>query len=334
MIALGLGDRNEGMWFGELRPRHRQHFGRGIQLHRAGAERNHGRVQAQILSLEVPDEPHHLQLGSVAVEDGMGQKWRGSPQARRVWGHLGRGPDLTCPPRPESTGEDAGEGVHVSLNGRLIERHVDRAVVAVPQVHPRVERRLPQACRVGTRHVQRVEVGVVQQPQPEARQLALETGGMCVDPAGNGRQSFRAVKHREKRGHVRQERLGRADVRSRFLAADVLLPGLKRHAVRGVPCRIDGHANHPARGLTHMRFEGRKECRMRAAIPHRHTEALRIAQDDVRTELTGRSQQRQAEQVGRHRHEDAVAFRLGNELAQIVHAAGLIRRLNERAKRA
>ena len=43
--------------------------------------------------------------------------------------------------------------------------------------------------------------------QAGVQEMTLETGGMCVDPAGNGRQSFRAVKHREKRGHVRQERL-------------------------------------------------------------------------------------------------------------------------------
>ena len=62
-VAGRLLDRCEWVQAGELRPRHRDHLGRGIQLHRAGAERDHRRVEADVLPLEAADVAHHLRLG-------------------------------------------------------------------------------------------------------------------------------------------------------------------------------------------------------------------------------------------------------------------------------
>ena len=52
LVALGLLDRRERMQLRELRPGDRQHLGRRVQLHRAGAERDHRRVEADVLALE------------------------------------------------------------------------------------------------------------------------------------------------------------------------------------------------------------------------------------------------------------------------------------------
>ena len=79
-------------------------------------------------------------------------------------------------------------------------------------------------------------------------------------------------------GHVREERLGGADVRGRLLAADVLLAGLQRHAVRPVAVNVHRHADDPARRLAHVRVERREERRVRAAVSQRDAEPLRAAQ--------------------------------------------------------
>ncbi len=52
-----------------------------------------------------------------------------------------------------------------------------------------------------------------------------------------------------------------------------------------------------------MLLPRREERRMRAAVAHRHAEALRVADGDVGAPLAGGFEQREGEQVGRDRHE-------------------------------
>ena len=56
--------------------RDREHLGRRVQLHRAGAERNHRRVEADVLPLEAADVAHHLRFGVMRVEHRMRQERR------------------------------------------------------------------------------------------------------------------------------------------------------------------------------------------------------------------------------------------------------------------
>ena len=55
----------------ELRPRHRNHLGRRIQLHRARAERNHRAIEADVLALEALQVAHHLRFRPMRREDRM-----------------------------------------------------------------------------------------------------------------------------------------------------------------------------------------------------------------------------------------------------------------------
>ncbi|MNC52007.1 hypothetical protein D3C75_1013300 [compost metagenome] len=56
------------MQLGEFRPGNRDHFRRGVQLHGAGAERDHRLVKRQILALQTVHITHHLGFAVVAVE--------------------------------------------------------------------------------------------------------------------------------------------------------------------------------------------------------------------------------------------------------------------------
>jgi hypothetical protein len=88
LIAAGLVGRRERMHARELFPGHRVHLARRVQLHRAGAERNHRGIEADVAALEALHVAHHRGLGMMRVEDRMRQIRRRAPQ--RHWQHVTR----------------------------------------------------------------------------------------------------------------------------------------------------------------------------------------------------------------------------------------------------
>ena len=70
-IARCLIARGKGVDLAEFRPGNRQHFGGGVELHGAGAERNHAAVHRQIALFQLFQVAQHFVLGVVAVEHGM-----------------------------------------------------------------------------------------------------------------------------------------------------------------------------------------------------------------------------------------------------------------------
>src|SRR5262245_13159238 len=101
----------------ELRPRHRNHFARRIQLHRARTERNHRRVESDVLPFETLQIPHHLGLGMMRVEDRMREErrrpserwWIWTLSVVRRWPELGR------------SAEDPRDVLDVADRGGLVE---------------------------------------------------------------------------------------------------------------------------------------------------------------------------------------------------------------------
>ena len=202
MVSLRLVLGRKRMEPAELRPRNRQHLRRRVQFHRAGAERNHRGVETDVLSFEAADVAHHLGLGVMRVEHRVREEWRGSRKLSRQSGfgvarsHVG---GLQLRPRGFSNacregGDDVPDVVEV---GRLVERHVDRAVAAVAQVDPRCDRRFDNLShRLGaTRHLEprRIEIHVVQLPEAECRELALQQAGERPDALRDRSESAWAV---------------------------------------------------------------------------------------------------------------------------------------------
>ena len=66
LIAARLLQRRERMNLRELRPRNGKHFRRGVELHRAGAERNHRGREREVARFEPLDVAEHFGLGVVA----------------------------------------------------------------------------------------------------------------------------------------------------------------------------------------------------------------------------------------------------------------------------
>ena len=74
VIAGGLIVRRKGMKPRKLRPGNRKHLRGRVQLHRAGAERDHRMAERKIARFEPADVAQHLGLGVVRVEDRVGEK--------------------------------------------------------------------------------------------------------------------------------------------------------------------------------------------------------------------------------------------------------------------
>ena len=340
-VALRLIDRRERMQRAKLRPGDRQHLGRRVQLHRARAERNHRRVEPDVLSLEAADVAHHLGLGVILVEDRMRQERRRAADRGRIARvDVGSG-EIDCRRRARvhARGERRHDGADVVGVDRLVERDGDRPIATEPEIDLRRERGLQNPpghlhVAAGDREARGVEVLLVDLPGAELRQLAHEKVGERVDARRDSRQTFRAVIDGVEAGDVGEERLRRADVRGRLLATDMLLARLQRHAVRGVAVRVDRNADDAAGRLADVLLERREERGVRTAIAERHAEPLRVAIDHVGAELAGRRQQDAAQEIGPDRDRHAGAPRVGDERAQIVDAAVGIRRLHQRAEHA
>ena len=74
VIAARLIGRRERMQAAELRPGQRDHFGGRVELHGAGAERDHGAVERQVAVDELAHVAQQLGLGAVRVEHRMGEE--------------------------------------------------------------------------------------------------------------------------------------------------------------------------------------------------------------------------------------------------------------------
>ncbi len=83
LVPLPLLGRRKRVQAGESGPRHRNHLSRCIELHRAGAQGNHGAIEGQIAIAQAADVPKHLGLGPVAVKYRVREERRGAPQCSR-----------------------------------------------------------------------------------------------------------------------------------------------------------------------------------------------------------------------------------------------------------
>ena len=119
---------------------------------------------------------------------------------------------------------------------------MDRPVAAVAEIQARRDgglHDLPSRLNA-SRHFEAdgVEVLLVQLTDAERGQLALQPLRVRMDAPRDSGQAFRTVIHRIESGDVGEKRLRGADVRRRLFAADVLLAGLQRHAVRRMAVHV------------------------------------------------------------------------------------------------
>ena len=172
---------------------------------------------------------------------------------------------------------------------------------------------------VGHSHQHGVEERVVHHLDSGGGQPGGQRAGVAVHPAGDRRQPVGAVVAGIHRRQHRQQYLGGADVGSGLVAADVLFAGLQRQPVSGRPVGIHGHPDQSAGQLAGVLGVHRQVAGVRAAESHWHTEALGGAERDVGTQLAGRGDQRQRQQVGAQRDQGPALVGLLDELRPVRH---------------
>ena len=173
-VALDLRRRRKRMDARELGPRHRDHLRRRVELHRARAERDHGRVQPHVLALERADVPHHLRLGVVGVEDRMRQIRGCAPEPRRDGRRRAVGDRDRRRGLAHRLGKHSHDILGIAVGDGFVEGNPD-AGRRVAKVDAASFGKPAHRGRVATLDPQRVEVGRVRLVIAERRQRALDS---------------------------------------------------------------------------------------------------------------------------------------------------------------
>ncbi len=100
-------------------------------------------------------------------------------------------------------------------------------------------------------------------------------------PLGNPLQSGRAMIHGIHRGNNGQQHLGGTDITGCFLAADMLLAGLQRQAIRWVALTVLGYTYDPTRHHPRIGLLRGKEGRVRPTKAQRYPKALTTAHRNI-----------------------------------------------------
>src|SRR5471030_1224271 len=334
-VADGLRVWRERVDVGELGPGDRDHFAGRVQLHGAGAERDHGAVQRQVFVRQAAQVAQHFGFGVIAVEHWVGQV--GALAGQRV--REGRADGRFDVVEGRTVGRAAGrmrehgpQQRDVFAGGGLVERDADVRGVDDTQVDAvRVGRRV-QLFGVLDGDGQRVEEGGVGDGVAERLQVGGQDAGVAVHALGDLQQALRAVVDGVHRRHHGQQHLRGADVGGGFFAADVLLAGLQRQTIRGVALRVDGDADQAA---GHAAFEfvaGGQVAGVRATETERHAEALAVADDDVGAPFARWREHGQRQQVGGDDDHRALGLDGGHVGRVVAHHAVDARVLQQHAE--
>ena len=237
-VALGVLGRRERVQVGEAGQRDRLHLGGRVELHRAGAERDHAAVEGVVAGRQRAQVAQHLGLAVVGGEHLVGEVRR--RRARRSSGSASprRRPSRSA--RRRRTPQHRARAVAASCVSPTL--MPDVVVVDEPQVHARASRAAAttSAARPGTRARTVSKNVVVHDLDPgRAEQRGRARAAWRWIALGDRPEPLGAVVDGVHRGDHGQQHLGGADVGGRLVAADVLLAGLQREAVRRAALGVD-----------------------------------------------------------------------------------------------
>ena len=112
----------------------------------------------------------------------------------------------------------------------------------------------------------------------------------------------------------------------------MLLAGLERHAKCGIAVHVNRATDDAAGHKALVGVLASEECRVRTAVAHRNSEALRRTKDDVGTPASRRRQQGQGQNVGSHREAHLMAGTGGAEFHVVAHRTARGRVLHKGSK--
>ena len=207
LVALGLRQRNKGMQLTEFWPGDGNHLSRCVQLHGAGAERDHRMVKRQVLVLQRLDVTQHLGFRVVAVEHWMGQKIGSTAQPG---GDARLSADNLCIQRgqilPMRLTDNYGQQrFNRSTGSGFIQADTHRITVDHTQVYTRGACASDNLASL-TRHIQGqgVEEALITQSDTRRLQACSQNGSQAMYPVGNDLEALRTMIDRVKAGYVGQ----------------------------------------------------------------------------------------------------------------------------------
>ncbi|CAH0038163.1 unnamed protein product [Clonostachys rhizophaga] len=300
LVARSLLDRGEGVDVGESGVGDGKHFGGGVELHCAGAERDHGVDEGEILVTKVVDISQKLGLRVVLVEYGVLEE---GGLALEVGGDGRVGIEST---------------VQTLLNGgiEILLSHVE-ALEKLAQALQR-DTLVKRESQLGLTDLAQVDVeergllvSLEGQGVEEDGAIVSETGGGELEVAlacdkilcqaglgpnilGNGLETFGAVVDGVEGAHVGQQSLGGADVAGGLLTANVLLASLQSKAKGWVAQSILGNTDNTSGNLALVLLGAGEESSVGASG---NTKSLGAAEGNIGAELAGRLELSEGQEI-------------------------------------
>ncbi|CAG9942264.1 unnamed protein product [Clonostachys rosea f. rosea IK726] len=306
LVAGSLLNRGEGVDVGESGVRDGEHFSGGVELHGAGAERDHGVDEGEILVSKVK-----LSLRVVLVEDGVLEE---GSLALEVGGDGRVGIESTVQTLLNSgikillSHVEALEKLAQALQrDTLMKREAQLGLADLAEVDVE-ERGLLVCVNDGIRRSlegQGIEENGAIVSETGSRELEVTLAcdeilgqtGLGPNILGNGLETLGAVVDGVEGAHVGQQSLGGADVAGGLLTANVLLASLQSKAQGRVAQSILGNTDDTSRNLALVLLGAGEESSVGTSVSQRNTKSLGAAEGNVGAELAGRLELSEGQEI-------------------------------------
>ena len=319
---LRLG--SKGMHAGEFRPGDGDHLAGGVELHGAGAQRDHRVIQRQILVLQRLYIAQHGAFRVMPVEYRVLQQRRLPAQRGRNTGVR----TLYCAIQRRNilamllAGKTAQQDFNRLRTAGFIQTHTQMISIDQAQVDTRIAGTTNDLPGLAW-HIERqgIKVVLIAAGNAAAVQTQRQNRRQPLHSLGNGAQPIGPMVDRVEAGNIGQQYLRGTDIRVSLLPADMLLAGLQGHAQRLLAAAVHRHTNDAPRHGPLVFIPGGKEGCMRPTVAHGHAKSLGRTEHHVGAQLTRRSQQHHAQWISRHTGQPLLCLNLGNQRLQVADLA-------------
>ena len=227
--------------------------------------------------------------------------------------------------------EGLPERLDVVALGHLIAGDTNGVAVDAAQVDPKLARLGNHDIGV-VRHayLHGVKEGVVQDIESAATQSFRKNRGQAMDALSDRTKAIGAVIDRVHAGDHGEEHLGRADIRGRLVATNVLLARLQGKSQCGGAIGINGDTNKPPGHHALKPIADRHVGGVWATEANRHAVPLHRANGDIRTHRGGRSKQDERQRIGGQHGERVALVQCSDRRAPVANPTIGTRVLQER----
>jgi hypothetical protein len=310
LVTRSLLNGGEGVDVVDTRVGNRKHLGCGVELHCAGAKRNHGVNEGDILGLEVVDVSKELGLGVVLVEDRLlevaGLSLERSRDLVIEEGSLIRRKSRLELGLRNAKGLDE---VTEALKGdTLVKREANlvlsnTAKVNVLRLSVLVNlgnglRRSLESDSIEKNRTILAETLSVKLELALLKDQALGKTGLAPDILSNGLKTLRTVVDSVESRHVGKKSLSSADIAGGLLTTNVLLTSLESQAKSRLAETILGNTNETTRNLALVLLRCSEESSMGTTVTERNTEALGVTDGDVGAKFSRGLEHGKSEKIG------------------------------------